>query len=260
MADVNRWKLQSNGQISCGVGSKTSNLAQNLLITKAYAKLYIENPKIFKWAGMAAYASDMVGAGIATGKALDAFVDGNMRSLLASPPQQRMNATNLDNMLIEGNKAVYRDIFWQHLAFKEAGVEQVKKEISRQGLPKSSTLIEAWELIDQGERKKNPGLVWEGNTLLLQYEQRVTLQPIYDRYRSLSDRLSFYMVSPLPMHLGRFPSGGASASVANFDDRWRWIVGVLVPEWKRLDAGSMISEVRLIYMGHMPQRIICLFQ
>ena len=49
MAEVNLWELKANGQVACSVGSKTSNLAQNMLVTKAYAKLYIENPKVFKW-------------------------------------------------------------------------------------------------------------------------------------------------------------------------------------------------------------------
>lgn len=123
MAQVNKWKLSAASQVSCDVGSRTSNIAENLLITKAYAKLYIDNKGIFKWAGMAAYASDMVGMGIASGKALDIFVDNNMRSMLAREPAGRLNATDLDNMLILGNKAVFRDVYWQHLAYLEGGLE-----------------------------------------------------------------------------------------------------------------------------------------
>jgi len=76
---ISLWQLRSNGEVTCDPGSSTSNLAQNLLITRAYAKLYIDNPRVFKWAGMAAFASDMVGIGILTGKATDVYIDAAAR-------------------------------------------------------------------------------------------------------------------------------------------------------------------------------------
>jgi hypothetical protein len=64
----NKWMLQADALIGCGGGARTSNLGENLLITKQYAQMYLSNPRVFKWAGMAACASDMVGVGISSGK------------------------------------------------------------------------------------------------------------------------------------------------------------------------------------------------
>ena len=72
---------------------------------------------------MAAYASDMVGLGITSGKAIDIFADSTLRNTGPSLPASRLNSVNLDNMLIGGNKAVYNDIYWLHLAYKDKGLE-----------------------------------------------------------------------------------------------------------------------------------------
>lgn len=140
------------------------------------------------------------------------------------------------------------------------GLEALKKEIDRQGLAQTNLLKRAWTLIDEGKKAKNQGQIWEGNTLLLFYEQNETLQNIYDRYPALSAKLSFYLISPLPLHVGRYSASTNGNSIGNFANRWKWIVEVLLPEWRRLDAGSMLSEVKLIYMGEFPKRLICLLQ
>ncbi len=256
MPELNAWKSRATGEISCGAKDRTTNVAQNLLITRAYAKLYIDNQSIFKWAGMAAYASDMVGLGIAGGKAIDIFADSTLRNAGGQILPQRHNVVDLDNMLIAGNKAVYADVYWQHLAYKAKGLDEVLKQVTRLPPKNNGILKEAWTLIDRGAKKKDVGSVWAGNTLLLRYEQEVTLQDIYDNYPALAATLSYVMVSPLPGHLGAL---GRKGKVGNFVDRWRWITEVLLPQWRRLDAGSMLSEVRLIYMGNFPKRLACLF-
>jgi len=110
MAELNLWRSRAAGNISCSTKERTTNVAQNLLITRAYPKLYIDNPKVFKWAGMAAYASDMVGLGVSAGKALDIFADGNARAAGVLFSSDRLNTTDLDNMLIHRNRVVYNSV------------------------------------------------------------------------------------------------------------------------------------------------------
>lgn len=251
------WQVEANGVANCNPGSKTGNVAQNLLITRAYAKLYIDHPRVFKWAGMAAFASDMVGLGITSGKAIDVYVDASARSDGMWEVTKRLNATDLDNMLIEGNKAVYRDIYWQHLAYLAGGVDEVMKYVNRMSMPRKDLLADGWALISRGEKTNNEGLIWDGNTLLLKFEQMVTLQKVYDRYPSLSARLSYVMISPLPMHFAPFRVTNPGGNIGIFEERWKWIATVLVPEWRRLDAGSLATYVRLVYMGHFPKSIAC---
>ena len=218
----------------------------------------MENQPIFKWAGMAAYASDMVGMGISTGKATDIFADSTLRNAGPPVPAGRQNIVDLDNMLIEGNKAVYNDVYWLHLAYKDKGLEAVLKEVNRMPPTHGRVLKEAWTLIDKGAKKKDVGAIWAGNLLLLKYEQEITLQPIYNRYPALSASLSYVMVSPLPFQVGLFRGPRSSKNIGNFADRWRWVTEVLVPAWRKLDSGSMLSEVRLIMMGNFPKRLACL--
>lgn len=206
---------------------------------------------------MAAFASDMVGTGILGGKSLDIYVDSNVRRDGHFSPSSRLNVTDLDNMLIEGNKAVYRDIYWQHLAYKAGGLNEVIKYVSRSNQPRADLLIEGWVQIAAGDKSHQPGFVWAGNTQLLKFEQMVTLQRIYDRYPRLASRLSYVMISPLPLHFAPFRVFNFHGNIASFSDRWRWITEALLPEWQRLDASSMLSYVRLIYLGNFPKPLAC---
>ncbi|HKU38004.1 MAG TPA: hypothetical protein VJR89_07655 [Polyangiales bacterium] len=163
------WANKANNGVRCGDNNRTSNVAQDMLITKAYAEMYLSNPAVFKWAGMAAFASDTVGMGIQIGKATDMVIDGQVRLNAAQtlpfdkafrvPPTARINATDLDNLLIEGNKAVYRDVYWQHLVYREKGVEELRgllKNLAAQG---RDILINGWTMIDAGAKASNSGLI-----------------------------------------------------------------------------------------------------
>jgi hypothetical protein len=257
---VNKWHARANALVSCEEGSRTTNIAQNLLITKAYATMYLSNPRVFKWAGMAAYASDMVGAGIASGKAVDVFIDAAAMNLVYPRPTKdaaRVNITDLDLMLIVGNKAVYRDIYWQHLAYREAGIDELLGLLKTVPGPRIDLLRDGWTNISKGDKENNQGLIWKGNELLLMYEQLVTLQPVYDRFPALTAVLSAVMISPLPLQLGVFQVSQPRQSIGQFANRWKWISEVLLPHWKRLASGAVSADLRLIYMGSFPRSAAC---
>ncbi|MDB4989781.1 MAG: hypothetical protein JWN04_4959 [Myxococcaceae bacterium] len=209
---------------------------------------------------MAAYASDMVGVGIATGKAIDVFVDaGAMSVVYPRLPQSgaRLNATDLDLMLIKGNKAVYRDIYWQHLAYREAGIDELLGLIDTSDVSRKDLLRDGWTLIARGDKSNNQGLIWQGNELLLQYEQLVTLQPVYKAFPNLSSVLSVVMISPLPFQWGFLQANQFGKNIGDYPVRWKWIQEVLLPQWKRLEGGSSVSEMRLIFKGAFPKSVAC---
>lgn len=266
------WMLRAEQSVNCGGSGSTGNLPQNLLISKAYAEMYLSNPKVFKWAGMAAFASATVGLGILGGKMTDVFVDAQYRSARAKSLEasalsggrapalpdvkERINATDIDNMLIAGNKAVFRDIYWQHLAYRENGLEPLLGLLG--AMRNNGLLVEGWKTIDRGAKLGITGMIWAGNQLLLQYEQQFTLQRVYDSYAETADMLSYALISPLPDQLAAFQFDFPGGSIREFHPRWTWITTRLLPQWRQLDAGGLESRIRLIVMGNMPKRVICI--
>lgn len=271
METMQHWTTKAHQTASCNPNTSlpTGNVQQNMLITKAYAELYLEKPKVFKWTGMAAFASDMVGAGILAGKTVDIagdafkrsteFIDQLFKKKPTTPQERRRNITDLDNMLIAGNKAVFRDIYWQHLVYRDAGIDELNRLISSSGLTQKQMLIDGWSKIAAGDKTGASGLVWEGNALLLKYEQSVTLQKVYDAHGNLAADLSYFMVSPLPWQIARFDKSFPSGSVGDLQKRWKWIEGELLPHWKALDASSMTAYMRLFLMANTPKWDICGF-
>ena len=269
--NVSYWKERAATIYACSDG-QTSNLAQNQLITKAYAQLYLSNSKLFKWAGLAAFASRMVGLGIMGGKLIDITIDTNARQEAAKlessragllgpkVPKQRINATNLDNMLIEGNRAIFRDLYWQHLAYRAEGLEASLAMLRTQ--TRSQVLLEAWKMMDSGAKKSHAELIWHGNQQLAFYEQWVVLQQIYDRYAETADGfLSWVMISPLPDDFRFFKADHWGGSFRHASTRWQFIVQRVLPQWRKLEANGTIEiQIQMFAMGQLPKPLLCMTQ
>ena len=137
-----------------------------------------------------------------------------------------------------GNKAVYDDMYWQHDAFAYA---QRNKPDGMNGaaflkrLGVGGMQLAAWNKIQQGiDNNMNAQMIYDGNIMLLKYEQQQILQPkVFDPLNGTPG---------LGILLGAVagsPWGGKSAeqfqrgiNIANFDQRWNWMVNSLMPDWK----------------------------
>lgn len=270
---IAEWQSRAAQLIHCDPNGHTANVSQNMLITKAYARMYLAKPNVFKWAGMAAYASYSVGLGIAVGKATDIMVDAQIKTAMVQTVswdmlfrpgplltefQQRTNVTDLDNMLIAGNKAVFHDIYWQHLAYTEKGLDALLPLLETFPARRREILIQGWKEVDAGAKDSNAASIWHGNELLLRYEQEFTLQPVYDRYPGTADMLSYALVSPLPDQWAPFQVDFLGGSVRTFANRWAWISKELLPQWKKLDLHDFPSLMQLLLLGAAPKPLICL--
>lgn len=203
----------------------------NQRITAAYAEMYLRDPSKFLWAGMAAFASCDVGKGMRQAKALRDEA-GNpliaIGTLLTGAP----TGTELATALGKGNLGVYADIYWQHLAYAQGGIQEMRDLKARGELPAEQ--LNAWELIEQGK-------VWEGNRQLLFYEQSVTLQKgVYDQHSKafknmswLADYAPWMLKSPIPGHDVAFTTCVPGGNLGAFDDRWKWIDTSMLPAWKK---------------------------
>jgi hypothetical protein len=109
-------------------------------------------------------------------------------------------------------------------------------------------------------------LIWQGNVELLRHEQRVVVQPCFDRLscafarlisigsatsfevrgvrREVASFTSFYLYSlsrGIP-HALRAP---AWPRITRFDDRWGWLVASVVPRFRRIDADTCLVAASL---------------
>ena len=202
-------------------------LKRNAQITEAYAELYLRRPSIYKWAGMAALTSATVGRGMYLMLALDATRLGCLVGLIG-----REAATVFEQLCL-GNWLVFADIYWQHLAYEQAGIEELAALAAAGQLDQE--VYEAWRQIDEGRRTEESTLIWAGNTGLLKFEQESVLQPgVYQGNQAIWDILADWVPSPIPTLVETFRDFHADGNIGVFEERWRWIERRMLPRWKRL--------------------------
>ncbi len=247
---------------------------RNRAITSTYASLFLGQRNLFKWAGMAAFASHRVGISLVP-FAIDQWVGGQARFKV--PPERLGCSLSVDddlNLLRLTNNRVYASIAWSHLAFAapDHGIDCVL-DLSA-STPEWKILRKGWERIGQAQRRIKQGepmsvvapLVWRGNEDLLRFEQEVTVQAGFDRMqRAFSTFLTwamsmefdgdhqrveldtfcyfpFYMWTSALRVLARTRS---LPHVGRFDHRWCWVEGCLLPMWKQVDANDRELEHKL---------------
>lgn len=174
-----------------------------------------------------------------------------------------------------GNNAVYADIFWVHLAYLAAadGAADLRRLLRPHR--EYAGLLSAFETIDRGRtvladqgspegaRQEAADLVWAGNLALLEHEQRVVVQPLFDRLSGTFGRMvsmgstTTFEVRGLRQQVRYFTSfsaysltsGLATAlrtrtvrRITRFDDRWRWLAASVVPRFRRLDTDQDLVD------------------
>ncbi len=237
---------------------------RNMEITARYAWLHAQQPECFKWAGMAAIASHharLVLFPFRLNTDHTGYVD-----LPRSLSHWRL-LTRDANRMREVNNAIFDDIFWVHLAYLGAdGIGDLRRLL--EPYPEYSRLLTAFETIDRAQtiladegsseqaRLDAVDLVWAGNIALLEHEQRVVVQPLFDSLSGIFARLismgatTTFEVRGLRRQLRYLTSfstysltGGLSAAlrtrriprITRYEDRWPWLETRVVPAFRRLD-------------------------
>jgi hypothetical protein len=221
----------------------------NRYITARYAELYIGHPEVFKWAGMAAYASNLVGWGMGRLANVASQLSGSNLQLFYS--------------LQKGNIELYLDIAWQHevyLAEGMCGIDRMHREGKLANDPQhNDQLRHAWYYIDRGMKEGNQELVWHGNHLLLYYEQTVLLQkvayglkdtdPNRKLWKDITNNPLIPTGSPIPKDHATFVDyikktyPGLTPDLGDVNQRWDWITKSMLPKFKELEKGT--SKVQL---------------
>ncbi|NTV63339.1 MAG: hypothetical protein HGA65_07350 [Oscillochloris sp.] len=197
-----------------GLPPVTDFVARNRTITAYYARWYLQEPWLFKWSGMAAFASDQVGLALSIAEILQSPHDllvtdapttqgrgllevgrdlyGQLLTLALFIPVtlhesiSRQLLLNDLELLKQGNDAIFADIGWAHAAYAHGGLREIEPNI-REG--EHDSLLAGFRMIDEGAHRlaKNPEdqeaakLIAQGNITLLRHEQLKTLPTYFDR-------------------------------------------------------------------------------
>ncbi|PDW00821.1 DUF2515 family protein [Candidatus Viridilinea mediisalina] len=204
------WHAQLERQLS----QRTTRIARNQGITQCYARWYLQEPWLFKWAGMAAFASAQVGIALAAAEVLDAphglvrplaeqqptegsvvqfgmAAYGQALNLLFTVPLLLHDATarplllNDLELIREANNAIFADVGWAHLAYLNGGLKAVEAAIGSD----QQAILEAFRMLDEGahlmcdpaNHEQATALIRRAATTMLHREQMVILPPFMDR-------------------------------------------------------------------------------
>ncbi len=246
---------------------------RNRAITAAYAGWYRQQPWLFKWAGMAAIASDQVGIGLAAAEMLlaphqalsEATLDDPLRDLvsrgirliLAAPVMLHDEATaqlraNLQ-VIKRANDAIFADTGWAHLAYIHGGLDTLESCMAAES---ERPVLEAFRMIDEAAQLlSNPATFTQGWQLvdqaavaLLRHEQMTVLPPYMEQMSDLGRLLASlgtwmdFTGAPgsfqpsFSRYFGLPAVLSGKRSIANTSDRWQWIESDLLPAWFTLSA------------------------
>ena len=204
------------------------NEPANLAKTCSYAKMYLSNQKLFKWAGLAALVSGRVGE--------------ESESILAK--MSEIAGFDLNKTVLDGNEKVYLDLYWQHLLAREEGLKGIKKAHDENEITNQS--YEGWVKILSSKSEDD---IWDGNKKLLYYEQSQILQPLmYDTYPVAWGLITnayisrkIYLTTPVPpgkeiLFKGKIYPTIHPRSVGNLKDRWELIESEILPSWRKFES------------------------
>jgi hypothetical protein len=223
---------------------------RNKRISSIYAKYYLDHQDIFKWAGMAAFASNHIGIGL-----LPYHIKGHVLLDLETSCSSR-GWTNDFNLLRHINNRIYDDIIWTHQAYLDGGIKQLSKLMKHD--PHYNSMLSGWSALDQAihahssdEDDRNIK-IWNANKILLRHEQEMVVQPMFDRFGAIFKRLItlFATLDFAPNHINTSFKYYSSfvfymyrkqlkllretyyiPDLTNFNQRWSWLDSIVIEKW-----------------------------
>lgn len=228
--------------------------ARNAAISSFYAAAYLDQPELFKWAGMAAFASNharslLLPLRIVTGPQ---GIPGWARWLLRDFETVRTI-----------NNEIFRDIFWAHAVYRGTpeGLARLCEIVGDDG--PAGAIHSAFGEIERGRKEAAAGKaldgrerIWRGNIGVLRHEQEHVVQPRFASFScgfarafSIGSSLDFeargwcervlYFTS-FYWHIWRrrrdtIRDGGTWPRIDKLPMRWVWIEDRLVPGFRAFE-------------------------
>ncbi len=246
---------------------------RNLEISAAYSWMYLNRPRLFKWCGMAAFASYHARLLLTpfklrvdeTGALVKPEAPRGSRGRWLGVPFEDLE------LIRTVNNGIFRDIFWAHAAYMmpSHGMRALRSLLTE---PEDRPMLRGFELIDLGRRalrddpERAEAFIWAGNTLLLWHEQRAIVQPRFSeispgfaRWFSLGSSLTFeadrashraryfasFYLDMLLRHPAELVRTRSLPRITRFEHRWRWASSRVVSKFRRLEreaSGGIVSQ------------------
>ena len=150
--------------------------------------------------------------------------------------------------LARGNLGIYRDIYWQFMAYSEKGIKEMLNLRTAGGLTDEE--LARWRTLNTAIAKKDKGTIEAVNLSFVDREQNVILQAAtFGPGEGIFSAGSAFITSPL----GKFGSRnfmetiGSSADITNAEQRWKWIRDEIWPAYLRAlkqEPESIVSEMK----------------
>lgn len=181
-------------------------------IAAIYAALYLEDPLLHQWCGLAAFVARQIYVGLET------------------------NTGPLQDNFASGNLGIYKDVVPTFLRFRDGAPIHGALESGFNALRKA-------DLLARHDLRAAEALAARGLAEIAEVEQRVVCQPVYDAMLPITRRA----LTPFVL----FRAGVDSASPifrfhgsnpGDVEQRMRWVAEELLPQWAALhrDHGEQI--------------------
>lgn len=241
---------------------------RNRVITAHYANLYIQNPVLFKWCGMAAFASFHIGERLK-------LWDWTKTKITPFPTKDSFSFEDDINIIRLLNNKIFSEMGKMHFAFNQMDysnfnqllIEEKKHDI----ILKNFEILNyaRTELLSQENNQSINNLIWQANIGLLWHEQSQVVQPFFNQLGSVfsnimslyasfdyntnhkktnwknRSRFLFYM-----LFKGFFVLKDSSSfpDVTNLRHRWHWITNDLIKKWQKEENTNtnLIKNINLL--------------
>ncbi len=258
-------------------------LLRNRTITTYYAQLYLNEPQLYKWAGMAAFASFHIGEKL---KMWD-WTDSPIKSF--SETCQKKNKSLEDDFQIIRilNNKIFSAIGTMHLGFSQLPYSEFKNQLLL--THKNELLIQAFDKLHAARTSLQNGtctddvkaLIWEANVDILWHEQHKVVQPLFDKLTSvfsgamsliasfdydvnhkktdwrLASRFIFFM---LKKGLKKLMKHSRLPDVTDLEQRWYWISQSLLKKWQKAESDRTLLAEELRILSQLEERTLFLNQ
>lgn len=148
-------------------GTERVELWERILV--AYGTMFQSSEDLFLWTLLAYLAGHL---------AMLPAIAGLWHSASAAAPDEMLDEKELVTAFFLGNFGIFDDLYWVHLLYLERGIAGI--EAAKADVP--VYLQSAFRVIDAGRASNSRRLIEEGNAILVDQEQIVTLTPIFDRF------------------------------------------------------------------------------
>ncbi len=241
-------------------------IKRNRTITTYYAQLYQNEPQLYKWAGMAAFASFHIGEKL---KMWD-WESSGIKSFATTCLKKNKTLEDDFQIIRIINNRIFNEIGGLHLAFCQMDFVSFQSLLLVEGRHK--LIINAFDKLNTArEQLKKNGitkdieeLIWDANTEILWHEQSEVVQPLFDKlsnlfsgfmtiFASFDYKINHHETSwkiPSAFILFMLSNGyrliiksRMIPKVTHLQHRWYWIYNDLLKKWRRIESDSnLVTE------------------